>query len=190
MNRENEIVNRYLSGDTLEEISFEHEISRERVRQLLARNGITGKDGGASIRRKEAATKRIIARQAYEENREIRHKETYGCSYDVYKSISSDKKAKFKKQKKNAKARGIPWEIKLYDWCCLWDGKWEKRGRNYGQYVMARFGDKGPYSINNVEIVTNTENVIERCERDFGGDYTETSNKAIRAARSNKGLEA
>ena len=47
---------------------------------------------------------------------------------------------------------------------------------------MSRIGDTGPYSVENLAIVTNTENIVERCERDFGGDYTETSNKAIKEA--------
>lgn len=60
----------------------------------------------------------------------------------------------FKQQKYNASIRGIPWELNYQDWKAIWEqsGKKHLRGCGKGKYCMARFGDNGPYSKNNVFI--------------------------------------
>jgi len=49
------------------------------------------------------------------------------------------------------------------EWSELWQasGKWKQRGRRRGQYVMARFGDRGPYEVSNVRICLVAENTNE-----------------------------
>jgi len=76
------------------------------------------------------------------------------------------KKAKRKwwDQRQSARRRGIDWDFPFEDWLQFWinSGHWHERGiRTKGSYVMSRFGDKGPYRIDNVEIKTNAENVSE-----------------------------
>lgn len=65
--------------------------------------------------------------------------------------------------KSQAKRRGIPFLLTLEEWCAIWreSGKWEQRGHKTGQYVMARFGDVGPYTVGNVRIITCNENGSE-----------------------------
>lgn len=66
----------------------------------------------------------------------------------------------FQMQKFNAARRGIRFDLTYDQWVCIWE-KSEflcYRGRNGGQYVMARFGDTGPYSIGNVQIIPMEEN--------------------------------
>lgn len=46
LHREIEMANRYKSGETLQEIANDYGITRERVRQLLKRVGITGSSLG------------------------------------------------------------------------------------------------------------------------------------------------
>ncbi len=48
-------------------------------------------------------------------------------------------------------------------WWKFWaaSGKWKQRGRLKDQYVMARFGDVGPYSLSNIKIITCGANVAE-----------------------------
>jgi hypothetical protein len=62
----------------------------------------------------------------------------------------------FNQQKSNAKRRGIAWQLTFEQWSQIWldSGKWELRGRNSGQYCMSRYGDLGPYAVDNVRIVT------------------------------------
>lgn len=72
-------------------------------------------------------------------------------------------KEKYLCQKWRAKVRGVPWEISFEDWWAIWDasGKYHLRGIQLDNYVMARFGDKGPYHKDNVRICTVAENNAE-----------------------------
>lgn len=65
-------------------------------------------------------------------------------------------------QRRNAKNRGIAWKLTLEEWWEIWksSGKYEERGRNRGQYVMARVGDQGAYERGNVEIQTHSQNAL------------------------------
>ena len=75
--------------------------------------------------------------------------------------MSKSRFSKYLGQKHNAKHRGIEWKFKFEDWCRVWDesGKWELRGTGKGKYVMGRFGDVGPYSPDNVEIIPFEQNI-------------------------------
>lgn len=66
----------------------------------------------------------------------------------------------YRQQKNTAYWRGIEWEISFKDWWEIWQqsGKWGERGRTKGCYVMARYGDVGPYKVGNVVIQTHGEN--------------------------------
>jgi Zn-finger nucleic acid-binding protein len=80
-------------------------------------------------------------------------------------------------QKRNARGRGIEFSISFDDWWRIWQdsGHWDDRGRLSKQYVMARKGDVGPYSKDNVKIVTHADNV-----REFHtGKYVSPKTRAI-----------
>lgn len=70
---------------------------------------------------------------------------------------------KYFAQRRQAKARNIPFLLNFIEWYNIWErsGKWEQRGRTVGCYVMARYGDQGPYSIDNVIIITQKQNSID-----------------------------
>ena len=70
-------------------------------------------------------------------------------------------KKKYYDQKSHAKARGIPFLLSKEEWWDIWQksGHWEQRGRGVGQYCMARYGDKGPYAVDNVFIQLSSLNV-------------------------------
>ena len=63
-------------------------------------------------------------------------------------------------QKCQADHRGIGWLFTFDTWWKMWEesGKWNERGRKTGQYCMARKGDIGPYSPENVDIILVTKN--------------------------------
>jgi hypothetical protein len=69
-------------------------------------------------------------------------------------------KTRFRNHKRSAAKRGIPFLLSFEDWWTIWhrSDHWKQCGCRKGQYVMARFGDKGPYAIDNVEIVEATIN--------------------------------
>lgn len=73
-------------------------------------------------------------------------------------------KRKWYDQRQNARRRGIEWDLSFADWLKIWtdSGHWHERGiKSRNSYVMSRKGDCGPYSVDNVVIKTNYDNVIE-----------------------------
>ena len=75
-----------------------------------------------------------------------------------------DMRTKFHSHKGNAKVRGVPFLLSFDEWRTLWldSGKWSQRGARRGQYVMARYGDRGPYAVGNVRICLSGENHQEK----------------------------
>jgi hypothetical protein len=146
----------YLEGKNLNEIGVHFGVTRERVRQILTlRFGITAISGGKAQQLRERA-------KADRDRRDARCQKALGCSYAVYRNLlkRSDKPTyAFSEQRKNAKSRGIDWEITFYDWWKVWEqsGHWEERGRGNG-YCMCRIKDSGPYAIGNVYIATGAQN--------------------------------
>jgi hypothetical protein len=69
-------------------------------------------------------------------------------------------KARYTQQLCQARNRNIEWLFTFETWIDMWikSGKWKQRGRKTNQYCMARKGDIGPYSVENVEIVTCGKN--------------------------------
>ncbi len=69
--------------------------------------------------------------------------------------------------KQNAKRRGIPFELTFLEWLGIWvhSGRLAERGKGTEQYQMARYGDKGPYAVGNVKIITSWENHHEMAGR-------------------------
>lgn len=153
------IITAYQQGNTMAAIGAGLGISGERVRQILKEYGIVGVPRiSRQPERREAAQKRKEARVA----------RLWGLSWEDYRQLcdrygtSEAPMSPFRKyiqQRKNAKSRGIKWSITFAEWWGVWQasGKWSARGRGDG-YCMARFGDKGPYKVGNVEIMPTREN--------------------------------
>jgi hypothetical protein len=78
--------------------------------------------------------------------------------------INNPWRHKYNQANNNAKLRNIPFLLTFNEWQKIWmdSGKWEQRGWRKGQYVMARFGDKGAYEIGNVRVCLAEENRAER----------------------------
>jgi len=70
-------------------------------------------------------------------------------------------KKQFTQHKWNAIDRGVEFLFTFEQWRDWWlaTGKWEQRGRGRGKYCMRRYGDIGPYSVENVFCGTNEDNV-------------------------------
>lgn len=71
--------------------------------------------------------------------------------------------AKYWVQKAGAKRRSIIFELTFEEWLEIWEasGHFEERGRQAHQYHMARHGDRGPYAVGNVKIITASQNIKE-----------------------------
>lgn len=69
--------------------------------------------------------------------------------------------------KRRAVSYGIGFELTFRDWLGIWyaSGKLGERGSHRNEYCMARYFDRGAYSLGNVKIITNTENIAEAWAR-------------------------
>lgn len=111
---------------------------------------------------------------------------------------------KFTTQRHDAKRRGVIWLLTYEEWLKIWmdSGHWHERGCKKGQYVMARYGDKGPYAVDNVRIVlvetNNSEgnhqgntNAIGNISKGFSGQKhsIETREKIASSMRATLALK-
>lgn len=158
----------YKSGKTLAQIGDVYGITRERVRQILSKRGdISAQEGGQSKRAS-------IKKSRVTSEKEARCLSKNGCTLSQLASIKKLSKEMisngygkyrtptyaFQTQRTNALSRNIQWDLKLWDWWQVWQasGKWDQRGKGKDRYVMCRFKDDGPYSVDNVYIATHSNN--------------------------------
>lgn len=143
----------YKSGLTLAQVGFRFGVTRERVRQILKS---IGKDKTRAKPEPKASAARNAAR--------IRIAEKWGVTYERWKSLRADGTVvRFERQRNAARGRGIPWELTFAQWLGVWEssGKIGERGRGKDKFCMARIGDVGAYSVDNVIIKTHSENCRE-----------------------------
>lgn len=83
---------------------------------------------------------------------------------------------KYHSHRSNAKKVGKEFLLTFEEWLKIWvdSGHYHERGHYKGQYVMARYGDKGPYAVGNVKIITFEEN-----SREHVGNRPETVAKIV-----------
>jgi len=160
--RDRKFIKLFKSGKTLAEIGIEFSVTREYVRQRLKANKIRRDQGGQTLK----IFVKISDRLKNHSHKSSRISHYYGCVEEFIELLGGRKgwpACAFKDQKYNAKVRKIEWELTFPEWWRIWQdsGKWEQRGLGSGKYVMSRVCDTGPYSIDNVRIITHNENAKE-----------------------------
>lgn len=95
-----------------------------------------------------------------------RYTATYACIEcftTTYATPEGLARGAYTSAKHCAASRNIEWQFTFEEWYQWWldSGHWEERGPGRNQYVMARYGDTGPYHPSNVRCCTSTENKIE-----------------------------
>lgn len=154
--RNSDMVVAYSAGLTLQQVANQHNVSRERVRQILRKMGVPVDAGGAKLRAKKRKEKRIadVNARCYAKN---------GVTRDVWEAIGADGRNRFRWQRRTAEYRGITWTLTLGQWWDVWQesGKWACRGRRKDEYVMSRIDDKGGYVYGNVYITSASNNCRE-----------------------------
>lgn len=159
--RDAAVVEMFLAGSSQAQIAREFGMSRERARQIIAKKGLTAKDG--PHRRFMLSAKQKAASDAIEA-KNARSMARYGIGteeMDAYRAKGLTEA--YRQQKNQAKARGIEWLLSFLQWIAIWQesGKLSMRGRGSGRYVMSRKGDCGPYAVGNVFIQTANANSRE-----------------------------
>lgn len=157
----------YKKDVTLEDIGACFGLTRERVRQI-----ITKWNGGPVLGGRTVLIELNKAHSIKDKKwkKEAKMFATYGCSVEFIEAANngmrlSDGKSpagKYRHQKGSAKTRSIEFNLTFKEWWDIWQesGRWSERGRGNG-YCMARVGDTGPYSVDNVEIKTASDNSSE-----------------------------
>lgn len=143
-------------GFTLAAIGRHFGVSREWIRQKLVSLGITIKD---SAYRKNIRLQVEEGRKRREKQRETRIYKRYGCNSATYDCIPTEARQQFKQQRRMAEHRGIAWDISLATWWGIWEQSslWTSRGRGANRYVLARIDMNGPFTVENVHIITLKE---------------------------------
>jgi hypothetical protein len=94
-------------------------------------------------------------------------------------------KDKFWSHRSNARfARGVEFNLTFEEWFTWWQqtGHYHERGRGKGKYVMARYGDTGPYELGNIYCCTHGENVSYACKGKAGRKQSQEEKDARSAA--------
>lgn len=144
-NRNRLIVNDYLAGSTLREVGQRHQLTHERIRQILRAAGV---NYAHSMRRWRTANRRAAKLQQVEPLYQTR----FGCSRAEYRALRTAENTRiYSRFKANNKHKGFA--LSFPDWWRLWQesGHWAERGRGRG-YWMARIDRSKPITADNVVI--------------------------------------
>ena len=148
-----QVIKQFKDGLSMPDIAASHGVTRQRIQQILKANNLKRTDGGACLRG-------VAVRSAQIAERNSRYMDKLGCTYGEYRAIPVEARRAYQYQLRNARLRKIGWAFTLHTWWCIWkeSGKWGERGRGFG-YCMARKGDIGVYSPDNVYICTGSQNM-------------------------------
>lgn len=168
LTRDPRICDLYSRGFTLQQIGTVFGVTRERIRQIVKRNGMTADEGGIQQRAQERRARYVAGVASRREERAAR---IFGCTHAELMALNDGlsgyvrgtKGRGFLDQRRNAEKRGIEWQMNFPEWCQVWrdSGHFEERGRKGDLYVMARRQDFGPYAAWNVYITTMRQNVAD-----------------------------
>jgi hypothetical protein len=158
------IAERLKSGETLQEIGDSIGLTRERVRQIAKKSGVTGQMSRA--KRRETYADRESARLAKRiKERDERYERMYGCSYETVRSLNEGLKASDPASKavhyrlwiRNcARLMRASSGITFPQWVEIWGDKWQERGRGRS-YKLARIDRRKGFTPDNVVVERGDE---------------------------------
>lgn len=161
------LIATYQLGYSQTDVAQMFGLTRSRVNRLIKCAGIATHAQTARIHSKPSPKQiRILSRQSAEDNKRARFLAKWGYEPSYVASLADcpmhsegHPLRKFIAQRRNARKRGVVWSLTFREWWEIWaaSGFWQLRGRGDG-YCMARFGDVGPYAVDNVEIITCAQN--------------------------------
>lgn len=193
------MVQLYKEGVTLHTIGERFQLTRERVRQILKRQDVTAAEGGQAVAKVRSLEQGM-------RDKDVRYQKQFGHSWTEHqKLLQIDRKARkvgvpqeqlilyrFRQQRNNMHALGIPWTLTLAEWWQVWEesGKYSQCGRGKGFYAMGRIDRTKGFELGNVSIqefsqVTGAwskKRKLQAALREGAKDLEETSMDEIRQA--------
>jgi hypothetical protein len=150
-----ELIAAYKSGRTLEDLGQEHGVTRERIRQILVKSGITRNDGGQHV----VSEKR---KEEWSSKRDARFLKRTGMPREQWKALRgshwkfSPQKAFIEKKRNIDRLEQGVWQMNFADWWKVWEesGKWPEHGLGAKKYCMTRKDKTLPWTADNVKIET------------------------------------
>ena len=88
-------------------------------------------------------------------------------SFVPFPTLSADHKLNrlWDEAKRNARKRGVPFQIGKRDWYEWWGDDIFKRGKFSDDLQMCRFNDEGPYHLDNIYKATQRQNLLDAYHR-------------------------
>lgn len=163
--RDTEIARLYTEMPvTLKDLGDAYGITRERVRQVLKRQGITSDDAARSAMRE-------ARNEALEELRTARRdkltERVYGCGLDKALTLNGGHplrehgtRSHYYLQRRVNVARHEgwdQWQLTFPEWAALWAGKPLGSRHGPGSYVVHRIDKTKPWTIDNVTLMRRDE---------------------------------
>jgi len=153
--RNQKMIEEFQDGKTQSDLAREHNITPQRVSEIIRNQGITGKDGGRTltIARNKAAMLSAKEEKCQDEfGITLEEKARIGKMYFRKRFTPT---AHYNKHKHQITKRGGRFELTFPQWWSLWmeSGKWSRYGRANGEYVMTLKPRCKVFKEGNVEII-------------------------------------
>lgn len=158
--RRKEMAAAFVAGATLQDIADQYGITRQRVQQLIKREGIHRESGGHFSS--------LWSRYGFASAKD----------FDDACRRYPDCVIKFRSQRQSARRRGIGFIFTLKSWLDVWGERWSDRGRGEG-FVMCRYNDEGNYEVGNVYIATAGQNSSDYQHRRWHGKRVDKCDSGI-----------
>lgn len=148
----------YQRGEMLGDIGSRYGITRERVRQILVKQGIRGKDGGAY---KQGLSRSAIREKAAIQARENYSLAIYGMGCKETSDLSAELGSKktfivnaYRQLRDNSNRQKIPWSLTLKEFFYATKDK----PYGLGNYVLRRIDQSKGYEPENIIYISHSDN--------------------------------
>lgn len=167
LRRSERLAARYTSEEapTMARIGADEGLTRERVRQILALSGVNASHSG---RRKRAVSRSAEQEAAKVARQDARCFESYGCDWPTVANLTGAMRypgvrhhpllKAWWHHKTTAQRQYAEWQISLPQYAELVGPHLEKISRTKDGLVLSRKDKAGPFSVDNCQILTLSEN--------------------------------
>lgn len=154
--RDTELAEKFKAGTLAIELAAFYGLSRQRVIQIVTKEGVSREDGGFSLRCKQA----ILAKN---QTRATKLSPAYGITYAELEPIPEAARLAYSAQRRAVVCLKMTWLFTLGTWWAVWvkSGVFAERGTKKGQYRMERKPSRPEWSPASVAIQQLGASVIK-----------------------------